>query len=98
MKFQVDFLLPLKLYHTILGYLRKYSWPISFAGCFTFGLCDLLILIPGVHCYIVLVLIIFVKFYTKFNPTLINSEGVCQEMLHQFIMSCYFKIFQTFLK
>ena len=27
----------------------------QFAGFFTFNLCDLLILIPGVHCYIVLV-------------------------------------------
>ena len=42
-----------KKYHAILGYAAKYFWPIRF---FPFDLFDLLILIPGVHCYIVLVL------------------------------------------
>ena len=51
-----------KKYHTILGYAGLYSWPISFAGFFTFDLFDLLILIPGFHCYIVLAHIIFWSF------------------------------------
>ena len=44
-----------KKYHAILGYAAKYSWPINLQDFFTSGLFDLLILIPGVHCYIVLV-------------------------------------------
>ena len=43
-----------KKYHTILGHARKYSWPNQFAGFFTFDLFNLLILMQGVHCYIVL--------------------------------------------
>ena len=44
-----------KKYRTILGSTGKYSWPISLQDFFTFDLCDLLILIPAVHCYIVIV-------------------------------------------
>ena len=37
MRYQVDFLLPLKLqkkYHAILGYAAKYPWPISLQDFF----------------------------------------------------------------
>ena len=49
MRYQVDFLPPLKLkkYKTILGYAAKYSAN-QFAGFFNFDLFDLFILIPGV--------------------------------------------------
>ena len=40
---------------TIFGYAGKYSWPISLQ-IFTFDLFGLLILIPGIYCYIALVL------------------------------------------
>ena len=57
MRYQVDFLLPLKLQK--ISYYFGLCWKIllanQFAGFFTFDLCDLLILILGVHCYIVLV-------------------------------------------
>ena len=58
MGYQVDFLLPLKLQK--ISYYFGLCWKIllanQFAGFFTFDLLDLLILIPGIHCYIVLVL------------------------------------------
>ena len=38
-----------------MGYAGKYSWPISLQDFFTFDLFDLLIVVPGVHCCIVLV-------------------------------------------
>ena len=57
MRYQVDFLLPLKLQK--ISYYFGLCWKIllanQFAGFFTFDLFDLLILIPGVHCYIVFV-------------------------------------------
>ena len=57
MRYQVDFLLPLKLQKIYyFGLCRKILLANQFAGFSTFDLCDLLILIPGVHCYIVLVL------------------------------------------
>ena len=57
MGYQVDFLLPLKLQKIsyYFGLCRKILLANQFAGFFTFDLFDLLILIPGVHCYIVLV-------------------------------------------
>ena len=55
MRYQVDFLLSLKLQK--ISYYFGLCWKIllanQFAGFFTFDLFDLLILIPGVHCYIV---------------------------------------------
>ena len=56
MTYQVDVLLPLKLqkYHAILGYDPKILLANQFAGFFTFDLFDFSVLIPGVHCYIVL--------------------------------------------
>ena len=57
MRYQVDFLLPLKLQK--ISYYFGLCWKVllanQFAGFFTFNLFDLLILIPEVHCYIVLV-------------------------------------------
>ena len=44
-----------KKYHAILGYDPKILFANHFAGFFTFDLFDLLILIPGFHCYTVLV-------------------------------------------
>ena len=58
MRYQVDFLLPLKL-QKISYYFRlcrKILLANHFAGFFNFDLFDLLILIPGIHCYIVLVM------------------------------------------
>ena len=62
LRYQVDFLLPLKL-EKILCYFGL--WPQntlseSVCGIFTFDLFDLLNLIPGVHCYIALVFIVVV--------------------------------------
>ena len=56
MRYQVDFLLPLKLQK--ICYFRlccKILLANQFAEYFTFDLIDLLILMPGVHCYIVFV-------------------------------------------
>ena len=55
MRYQVDFLLPLKLQKIsyYFGLCRKISLANQFAGFFTFDLFDLLILIPGgplLHC------------------------------------------------
>ena len=62
MSYQVDFLLPLKLKKK--SYYFGLCWKILLgnhcAGYFTFDLFDLLIFIPGVHCYIVLVCPLFV--------------------------------------
>ena len=57
MRYQVDFLLPLKLKKIsyYFGLCQKILLANQFAGFFTFDLFDLLILILGVHCYIVLV-------------------------------------------
>ena len=58
MRYQVNFLLPLKVQK--ISYYFGLFWKIllanQFAGFFTFNLFDLLLLIAGVHCYIVLVL------------------------------------------
>ena len=65
MRYQVDFLLPLKLQK--ISYYFGLCWKIllanQFAGFFTFDLFGLLILIPGVHYYIVLVLIFFKAYF-----------------------------------
>ena len=57
MRYQVDFLLPLKLQK--ISYYFGLCWKIllanQFEGFFTFDMFDLLILIPVAHCYIVLV-------------------------------------------
>ena len=69
MRYQVDFLLPLKLQK--ISYCFGLCWKIllanQFARFFTFDLFDLLVLIPGVHRYIVLVLYIFCSFGMKKN-------------------------------
>ena len=58
----VDFLLPLKLQKIscYFGLCRKILLANQFAGFFTFDLFDMLILIPRLHCYIVLVVIVVV--------------------------------------
>ena len=57
MRYQVDFLLPLKLQKIYyFGLCWKILLANQFAVFFTFDIFDLLILIPGVHCYIVLVM------------------------------------------
>ena len=58
MRYQVDFLLPLKL-EEILCYDPKILLFNNFAGYFNFGLFDLLNIIPEVHCYIELCYILF---------------------------------------
>ena len=60
MRYQVDFLIPLKLQKIYyFGLCRKIILANQFAGFVTFDVCDLLIVIPGVHCFIVLVSIDF---------------------------------------
>ena len=58
MMYQVDFLLPLKL-EEILCYDPKTLLVNQFAEYFSFGLFDLLNVMPGVHCYIELGYILF---------------------------------------
>ena len=69
MRYQVDFLLPLKLQKVscYFGYGPKNLLANQFAEFFTFDLFDLLILIQGVHCYIALV---YIRIY---RPALKNS-------------------------
>ena len=60
MRYEVDFLLPLKLQKVsyYFGFCQKILLANQFAGLFTFDLFDLLILIPGINiliCCIVLV-------------------------------------------
>ena len=70
MRYQVDFLLPFKLQkNEILGYDSKIILDNYFAGFITFDLVDLLILIPGVHCCIVLV-ILMIK-YNKYQELIL---------------------------
>ena len=75
MRYQVDFLLPLKLQK--IPYYFGLCWKIlsenQFAGFFTFDLFDLLILILEVHCYILLVFfptICIFDFCKNMNPRL----------------------------
>ena len=72
--YQVDFLLPLKLQKIscYFGYDPKKLFANLFAGFFTFDLFDLLILIPGVRCYIVLVLF-NMFFYTQIDGVAMGS-------------------------
>ena len=52
MRYQFDFLLPLKLQKIyFFGLCQKILLANQFAGFFTFDSFDLLMLIPGVHCY-----------------------------------------------
>ena len=57
MRYQVDFLFPLKLQKIsyYFGLFQKILSANQLAGFFTFDICDLLILILEVHCYILLV-------------------------------------------
>ena len=74
MRYQIYFLLPLKLQKisSCFGLCRKILLANQFAGFFTIDLFDLLILIPGLHCYIVLVFILdhFEILYWKVCPSL----------------------------
>ena len=60
MRYQVDFLLPLKLQKIscYFGLCGKILVANQFVGFFIFDMFDLLILILGFHCYIILVLIL----------------------------------------
>ena len=64
MRYQVDFLLPLKLQkYAVLGYDPKVLLANQFAGFFTIDLFDMLILIPGAIAILYLLILIFI-FYT----------------------------------
>ena len=84
MRYQVDFLLSLKLQKIYyFGLFQKILLANQFAGVFTFDLFNLLILITGVHCYIVLVSFMFscccfsvthcwaacISYFCFFNPS-----------------------------
>ena len=61
MRYQADFLLPLKLHKICyFGLCRKILLANQFAGFFTFDLFDMLMLILGIHCYIVFVVIVVI--------------------------------------
>ena len=63
MRYQVDFLLLLKLQKIYyFGLCWKILLANQFAGFFTFDLFGLLILIPRGHCYIVLIIALFLVF------------------------------------
>ena len=64
LRYRADFLLPLKL-QTVLGYDPKILLATLFPGFFTFDLFDLLTLMLGVHCYIVLVNSVKWPYYQK---------------------------------
>ena len=90
MRYQVDFLLPLKLQKIpyYFGLCRKILLANQFAGFFTCDLCYLLILIPGVHCYIVLVL--FVNLFKPNFPFHIETGNfICNaNQMTDFYMKC----------
>ena len=67
MRYLVDFFSPIETgtNYAILGYDPKILLANQFARYFTFGLLDLLNLIPGVHCYVVHVLYLFSIFGTR---------------------------------
>ena len=72
MRYQVDFLLPLKLQKIsyYFGLCRKMLLANQFALFFTFDSFDLLILIPEVRCYLVLVIIAINSFNVDVNITI----------------------------
>ena len=74
MRYQVDFLLPLMLQK--VSYYFGLYWKIllanQFAGFFTFDFFDMLILIPGVHCYIVLVCLVFFLVHQRYIHQLVK--------------------------
>ena len=86
MRYQVDFLLPLKLQKT--SYYFGLCWKIllanQFAGFFTFDLFDLLMLILDVHCYIVFAVIVFIiiitiiVFYLTSVKISVNDKTKCK--------------------
>ena len=86
MKYQVDFLLPLKvqkLYY--FGLCREILLANQFPGFFTFDLFDVLILIPGVHC-IVLVLFVVSRWRLFFATPNLGSSGKPPKISHQFLL------------
>ena len=84
MRYQVDFLLPLKLEKIsyYFGLCWKRLLANQFAGFFTFHLCDLLILIPGGHCYIVLVIQLLQ------NVMLAIAAQILLQILNEFEQIC----------
>ena len=90
MKYQFDFLLPLKLQKIScnLSYDPKILLTNQFAGFFTFDFFDLSILIPGGHCYIVLVKLFsyclyFGRYFPFFKTSIFHNEAYY--ILHQSI-------------
>ena len=94
MRYQVDFLLPLKLQK--ISYYFGLCWKIllvnQFAGFFTFDLFDLLILIPRDHCDIALLFWHVWRFQGKY-PNIIDRYPLhVQQFLHNWNFSKYFPI------
>ena len=85
MRYQVDFLLPLKLQKIsyYFGLRQKILLANQFAGFFTFDLCDLLILISWVHCYIVLVY--FAEMSSYFSVKTKKKVGKCLKCMKEFL-------------
>ena len=103
MRYQVNFLLPLKLQKIYyFGLCRKILLANQFAGFFTFDLFELLILIPGVHCYIVLVferprVAIFadiLKIVTMFVKTILKYSKKVKRF-RNYVLKC--NLYQYFL-
>ena len=68
-----------KKYHAILGYDPKILLANQLAGFFIFDMWDLLNLITGVHCYVVIVLCVeglrFIFFYPIKNQTFNGDQS-----------------------
>ena len=82
MRYQVDFMLLLKLQKIsyYFGLCRKILLANQFSGFFPFDLFDLLILIPGIHCYIVLVFYCFT--FDQLNGKT-NSQTIFPELIYR---------------
>ena len=92
--YQVNFLLPLKLQK--MSYYFGLYWTIplvnQFSGFFTFDLFDFLILIPEVHCYIVLVFWHVWRFQERCPNIFSRYPLHVQQFLHNRNFSKYFTL------
>ena len=92
MRYQVDFLLPLKVQK--MSYYFGLCWTIplvnQFTGYFTFDLFDFLILISGIHCYVVIVLWHVWRFQERCSNIFDGYPLHVQQFLHNCIFSKYF--------
>ena len=95
MRYQVDFFFHRnqKKYYPILDYDPKIPLDYQLARYFTFDLFDLLILIPGVHCYIVLARSYIAYFYFYFIREYINQT----DTITSFAFEIQKMRFRTFL-